>query len=195
MKRFLLAGVLAVALVAWVGGCSTQQVASPGPFQAVTLNPQDYTKKVDTFGLVLDGSSSMNEDYNGRPKIDRAKELIANTLKGQLTAVYASRLIASAANRVGESLGEKFEVKGWDETADMILEAARTALEKLRASTNVGAVALLIGGLEVRMSTVEMKAFQGPSALTERVVRPGASPIVSPRPSSRRAMPAGRVTG
>lgn len=78
MKRFLLAGVLAVALVAWVGGCSTQQVASPGPFQAVTLNPQDYTKKVDTFGIVLDGSSSMNEDYNGRPKIDRAKELIAN---------------------------------------------------------------------------------------------------------------------
>ena len=61
-----------------------------------------------------------------------AKELIANTLKGQLTAVYASRLIASAANRVGESLGEKFEVKGWDETADMILEAARTVLERRR---------------------------------------------------------------
>jgi preprotein translocase subunit SecA len=61
-----------------------------------------------------------------------AKDLIANTVKGQLTAVYASRLIASAANRVGESLGDKFEVKGWDETAELILEAARNALERRR---------------------------------------------------------------
>jgi OOP family OmpA-OmpF porin len=56
----------------------TKPVVSSTPFQAVTLNPQDYSKKVDTFDVVLDGSSSMNEDYNGRPKIDLAKELIAN---------------------------------------------------------------------------------------------------------------------
>jgi hypothetical protein len=46
--------------------------------------------------------------------------------------LYASRLIASAANRVGESLGDKFEVKGWDDAADMILDAARNALERKR---------------------------------------------------------------
>jgi preprotein translocase subunit SecA len=62
----------------------------------------------------------------------KAKGLIANTLKGQLTALYASRLIASVANRVGESLGDKFEVKGWDEAADMIHDLARNALERRR---------------------------------------------------------------
>jgi preprotein translocase subunit SecA len=62
----------------------------------------------------------------------RAKELVGNFIKGQLTGLYATRLIASAANRVGESLGDKFEVKGWDDATDMILEAARNALERRR---------------------------------------------------------------
>jgi preprotein translocase subunit SecA len=46
--------------------------------------------------------------------------------------LYASRLIASVANRVGESLGDKFEVKGWDDAADMIQELAGSALERRR---------------------------------------------------------------
>ena len=62
----------------------------------------------------------------------RAKDLIGNFIKGQLTGVYASRLIASVANRVGESLGDKFEVKGWDDAADMIQELAGNALERRR---------------------------------------------------------------
>jgi len=62
----------------------------------------------------------------------QAKELIGNHLKGQLTGIYASRLIASAANRVGESLGDKFEFKGWDDAADMIQELAGNALERRR---------------------------------------------------------------
>ena len=62
----------------------------------------------------------------------RAKELIGNYIKGQLTGLYASRLIASVANRVGESLGDKFEVKGWDDAADMVQELASNALEHRR---------------------------------------------------------------
>ncbi len=61
-----------------------------------------------------------------------AKEAIRNIITAQLTELYATRLIASVANRAGESLGEKFEVSGWDEAADMILEAARSALERRR---------------------------------------------------------------
>lgn len=78
MKRIVLTGVLAVALIAGLSGCSTPTVVTPGPFQPAQLNPLDYTKKVDTFGIVLDGSSSMNDEYNGRPKIDQAKEVVAN---------------------------------------------------------------------------------------------------------------------
>ncbi len=62
----------------------------------------------------------------------QAKELIGNHIKGQLTGLYASRLIASVANRVGESLGDKFEFKGWDDAADMIQELAGNALERRR---------------------------------------------------------------
>jgi len=61
-----------------------------------------------------------------------AKELIGNYIKGQLTGIYASRLIASVANRVGESLGDKFEVKGWDDAVDMIQDLAGKALERRR---------------------------------------------------------------
>ena len=62
----------------------------------------------------------------------KAKETIGNYIKGQLTGLYASRLIASVANRVGESLGDKFEVKGWDDAADMVQELANNALEHRR---------------------------------------------------------------
>jgi preprotein translocase subunit SecA len=61
-----------------------------------------------------------------------AKDLVRNYVNGQLTGIYASRLIASVANRVGESLGDKFEVQGWDDAADMILEAAKNSLENRR---------------------------------------------------------------
>jgi len=61
-----------------------------------------------------------------------AKDLIGDYIKGQLTGIYASRLIASVANRVGESLGDKFEVKGWDDASDMIHELAGKALERRR---------------------------------------------------------------
>jgi preprotein translocase subunit SecA len=61
-----------------------------------------------------------------------AKEIIGNYIKGQLTGVYASRLIASVANRVGESLGDKFEIKSWDDAADLIQELAQNALEHRR---------------------------------------------------------------
>ena len=62
----------------------------------------------------------------------KAKESISNAIKGQLTGLYVSRLIASVANRVGESLGDKFEIKGWDDAADMIRELADNALERRR---------------------------------------------------------------
>ena len=63
---------------------------------------------------------------------ESAKELIKNNLSAQLMGLYASRLIATAQNRVGESLGNKFEVSNWDDMADKILEATENALETRR---------------------------------------------------------------
>ena len=61
-----------------------------------------------------------------------AKELIKTHLNAQLTGLYASRLIATVQNRIGDSLGDKFEVDSWDNAADMILEAAEAALDDRR---------------------------------------------------------------
>ncbi len=61
-----------------------------------------------------------------------SKELIKNLVTGQLTGLYASRLIASIQNRIGEALGDKFEVKSWDDAADQIQDVARKAMERRR---------------------------------------------------------------
>jgi len=60
------------------------------------------------------------------------KEDIRNFLSAQLTAVYASRVIAAVQNRFGESLGEKFEISSWDDAEDKITEAAQNALTRRR---------------------------------------------------------------
>jgi preprotein translocase subunit SecA len=60
------------------------------------------------------------------------KEDIRNFLSAQLTAVYASRVIAAVQNRFGESLGEKFEISSWDDAEDKIMEAAQNALMRRR---------------------------------------------------------------
>ncbi|HKJ38021.1 MAG TPA: hypothetical protein VJ972_04550, partial [Anaerolineales bacterium] len=54
--------------------------------------------------------------------------LIKANINAQLTGLYASRLIATVQNRIGSSLGDKFEVSSWDDAADLVLEAAEKAL-------------------------------------------------------------------
>jgi preprotein translocase subunit SecA len=61
-----------------------------------------------------------------------AKELIKTHVNGQLTGIYTSRLIATVQNRIGDSLGDKFEISSWEDAADMILEATENALENRR---------------------------------------------------------------
>lgn len=94
MNKRILATVLALVLVVSLGACATKQTPTPAPFQPVQLNPQEYTKKVDTFVVVLDASSSMNEDYNGRPKIDIAKEIVARMNQTIPPLDYRAGLVA-----------------------------------------------------------------------------------------------------
>jgi preprotein translocase subunit SecA len=61
---------------------------------------------------------------------DEAKEIIRNLIDGNLTAIYASRVISAVQNRFGEPLGEKFEISSWDDAADKIMEAAEEALKR-----------------------------------------------------------------
>ncbi|HKI54073.1 MAG TPA: hypothetical protein VJ987_08090, partial [Anaerolineales bacterium] len=76
-----------------------------------------------------------------------AKEIIKTHVNAQLTGLYASRLIATVQNRVGDSLGDKFEVGSWDDAADMILEAAEKALENRRERL-VGENGQIVGDIQ-----------------------------------------------
>ena len=58
------------------------------------LNPAAYSKKVDTFAVVLDASSSMNDDYQGRPKIDQAREIISRMNQTIPPLDYKAGLVA-----------------------------------------------------------------------------------------------------
>jgi len=60
------------------------------------------------------------------------KEDIRSLVSANLTALYASRVVAAVQNRIGESLGEKFEISSWDDGAEKILEAAQSALRRRR---------------------------------------------------------------
>jgi len=62
--------------------------------------------------------------------IHEAEETIKNIITAQLTGLYASRLIATVQNRIGDSLGDNFQVSSWEDAADMIEENAGDALER-----------------------------------------------------------------
>jgi len=61
------------------------------------------------------------------------KESVRQLLSLQLMGNNAARLISSIQNRIGEAIGEKFEIKSWDDAVQGIEQAARATLERRRA--------------------------------------------------------------
>ena len=64
------------------------------------------------------------------------KDNIRNMMEAQLIANTVARVVGTAAKRTGESLGERFEVSNWDDTADELIDAAQSALERRRERLN-----------------------------------------------------------
>ena len=94
MNKRILATVLALFLVVSLGGCQTKPIGPATPFQAVPLDSQAYIKKVDTFVVVLDASQSMTETYNGRSKINLAKDIVAHMNQTIPPLDYRAGLVA-----------------------------------------------------------------------------------------------------
>src|SRR5688572_12086680 len=93
--------------------------------------PQKMLEEINNLlGLQLKLNSEQMRALGEDPQ--DVKEDIRNFLSAQLTAVYASRVIAAVQNRFGEPLGEKFEISSWDDAEDKILEAAQNALTRRR---------------------------------------------------------------
>lgn len=76
MKRHLRLAVLVLALAGSLAGCAGKQTP-PAPYQPVQLDPKAYSKKVDTFIVVLDTASSMEATYRKRLEAERAEEIVS----------------------------------------------------------------------------------------------------------------------
>jgi preprotein translocase subunit SecA len=115
--------------------------------------------RMDSLDAYFDGMSNMEDGERPRPQkaleevnaltgmqvrlsgeqlrtfdedILEAKDILQKYITAQLTGLYASRLIGSVSNRIGEQLGDKFEVKDWDDVAETILDVANNSLENRR---------------------------------------------------------------
>ena len=78
MKGNVLKLMVAIVVVGSLVGCATTETPPPAEpaFQPVELSTTTYDKKVDTFVVVLDSSSSMREKSQGYVKFYRAKEIV-----------------------------------------------------------------------------------------------------------------------
>ena len=93
--------------------------------------PQKMIEEINALvGLQLRLNNEQTRAMDEDP--EHVKEDIQNLITGNLTAVYASRVISAVQNRFGEPLGERFEISSWEDAADQITEAAQDALEKRR---------------------------------------------------------------
>jgi OOP family OmpA-OmpF porin len=79
MKNNIRAIVLAASATVLVG-CATPPAPSSGSFNAVQLSTAMYAKKADTFVIVQDTSSSMNEEHMnmGHSKLNMATKTLSN---------------------------------------------------------------------------------------------------------------------
>ncbi|HNS61703.1 MAG TPA: hypothetical protein PKK96_11910 [Anaerolineales bacterium] len=102
---------------------------------AERLRPQKILEEINSLiGMQLRLNSeqmrALGEDPAG------AKDVIRKMTEGQLIANTVARVVNAAAKRTGESLGERFEVANWDDTAEELIDAAQNALERRRDRLN-----------------------------------------------------------
>jgi OOP family OmpA-OmpF porin len=67
-KKSFMQVILAITAVLFLFGCATKEPAGLPPFSAKQFDASMYQSKVDNFVIILDASSSMDEDFMGNPK-------------------------------------------------------------------------------------------------------------------------------
>lgn len=85
--------ILALALAAVGAGCAGKSLP-PDSFHPVTPDSASYAKGVDTFIVVLDTGSSMEETYRKRREAFRAEEIVARLNQMVPALDYRAGLIA-----------------------------------------------------------------------------------------------------
>jgi OOP family OmpA-OmpF porin len=88
---------LAVILVSAMAGCSHQKTFPLSAFRPLESDQSFYSKKLDTFVVVLDTGSSMERTYRKRLEAGRAQEIISRLNRTIPLLDYQAALLAFSA--------------------------------------------------------------------------------------------------
>jgi OOP family OmpA-OmpF porin len=174
-KRFVQT-LLTITAFLFLFGCAAKEPAGIPSFSAKQFDASMYQSKVDNFVVILDASSSMDDDYMGNPKFMIAKAIVehmnmsvpelgqtaglrtfghADSIsKNETELFYGMEEYNSAA--LAEKLGEVSKAGGYSPLGSA-LAAMGKDLETLSGKT---AVIIVSDGLDMEGDTAQAKAVK-----------------------------------
>ena len=175
-KKSFMKALLAITAVLFLFGCAAKEPAGLPSFSAKQFDASMYQSKVDNFVIILDASSSMDEDFMGNPKFMIAKAIAermnmtipelgqtaglrtfghADSIsKNEAELFYGMDRYDSAA--LAEKLGAISEAGGYSAFGSA-MAAMGTDLESLPGKT---AVIIISDGLDMGPDTAQAQAVQ-----------------------------------
>ncbi|MGD9823157.1 OmpA family protein [Desulfobacter sp.] len=175
-KKRLVQTLLTVAAFLFLFGCAAKEPAGLPPFAAKQFDVSMYQSKVDNFVIILDASSSMEDDYMGNPKFMMAKAIAermnmtipelgqtaglrsfghADSIsKNETELFYGMEGYNSAA--LAEKLGEISKAGGYSPLGSAIA-AMGSDLESLSGKT---AVIIISDGMDMKPDTAQAIAVK-----------------------------------
>ncbi len=89
--------VLGVALMGWLAGCANRQAIPLETYQPVRFDSSAYSRKFDTFVVVLDTASSMEQSYRKRQEAKDAHAVVARMNRMIPALDYQAALVVFSA--------------------------------------------------------------------------------------------------
>lgn len=105
MSRQRLSAFSLIFSLAVLSACASSPPYTPTLVQPTAIDTETQAPKVDAFVVVLDVSSSMNEEYADRPKFHTAKDVVANFNETIPALDFQAGLVAFG-NGTGSCLGQ-----------------------------------------------------------------------------------------
>ncbi|WP_319576045.1 OmpA family protein [uncultured Desulfobacter sp.] len=175
-KKSFMKALLAITAVLFLFGCAAKEPAGLPSFSAKQFDASMYQSKVDNFVIILDASSSMDEDFMGNPKFMIGKAIAermnmtipelgqtaglrtfghADSIsKNETELFYGMERYNSAA--LAEKLGAISEAGGYSAFGSA-MAAMGTDLESLPGKT---AVIIISDGLDMGPDTAQAQAVK-----------------------------------
>ena len=161
LKKYL-SGLLATSSLLLLAACAGGPAYSPQAVQPQPIDLTAFAPKVESFVVVLDISSSMGEQYQDRPKVEAAQDLVASFNASVPAADFKSGLVT-----FGNGTGRCFD----QGTADVIYGLA---------SHDGGAFASALGSIECAGGTTPLaEGIDATTQMLSGVTGPIAVIVVS----------------